>query len=133
MIKHLNERHQPRFSPIYDTARALFWNRSEEQIKQIYKDRVRREQVMLKYLKNSKPKIGIENQSNCNHIDMIRFLNGRKFEGTQEIVRTMVNKQNAKLCIELLNDEFCSLLSTERLDLISEFINFRMDKLIEEL
>ena len=38
VIVHGHRRHEPYFSPIYDSARALFWNDSESKLEEIKKD-----------------------------------------------------------------------------------------------
>jgi hypothetical protein len=48
------------FSPIYDTARGLFWNSSESTVKQVLSrtDKNGRNQSIEKYVLSSRPKIG---------------------------------------------------------------------------
>ncbi len=133
VVKHLRGDHQPRFSPIYDTARALFWNRSDSQIKEIYNDKFRKEKMLYNYIKKSKPKIGIEKFSDCNHFDVVRLLNTNRFNETKDIVNTLINKANADKCRELIYDEFGSLLSKERLELIVNCLSLRFSLLEKEI
>ncbi|MEX2336528.1 MAG: HipA domain-containing protein [Fulvivirga sp.] len=133
VLKHLGGNHQPIFSPIYDTARAFLWNRSEDQIKSIYNDHNRTESFLRKYIHRSRPKIGIEKKSDCNHLDIIRLLNQNRFNGTKDIVRGLINKATAKMCLELINDEFGDLLSKERLYLITKCLDLRFTLLEGEL
>lgn len=129
VLKHISGGHQPKFSPIYDTARAFFWNRSEDQLKIIYNDPKRINPFLMKYIKESKPKIGLEKNSKCNHLDIIEMLNTNKFNGTKDIVLSFINKANAKTCNELLNDEFGNLLSKERLNLVTKCLDLRYNML----
>lgn len=125
ILKHLQGKHQPMFSPIYDTARALFWNRSEEHLKKIVKDTNQLDKMLNNYVLNSKPKIGLEKNSKCNHIDIIRALNGDKFNGTKDIVNGLITRANAKRCHELIYDEFSSLLSEERIEVVTKCLSLR--------
>jgi len=133
VVKHLDHKHQPRFSPIYDTARALMWNRSEEQVISYFNDHSRCESMLRKYVNNSRPKIGIEKNSNCNHIDMVRLLNSGKFKGTKEIVYDFINEEVVKKSIEVLRDEFDSLLGEERMSLITKCLSLRFKVLLKEI
>jgi hypothetical protein len=105
ILKHLDDKHQPYFSPIYDTARALFWNRPEEYIRKVYNNRNQREDLILKYVKQSKPKIGLEKTINTSHVDIIKVLCTKKFGHTKDIVLEHINKQNFENCVDLLNGE----------------------------
>jgi hypothetical protein len=62
-----------RFSPIYDTARALFWNQSEPELTTKIQNG-----SCLKYLEsyssNSRPKTGCEGVLNPNHFDLVKGL-----------------------------------------------------------
>jgi len=133
ILKHLEGRHQPKFSPIYDTARALFWNRSEEHLKKIVKDENQFKQMLNNYVTRSKPKIGLEKNSQCNHFDLIKALNGNKFYGTKDIVNGFINRDNAKKCIELINDEFSTILSEERILVITKCLSLRFEYLFKEI
>jgi hypothetical protein len=109
ILKHLDDKHQPYFSPIYDTARALFWNRPEEYIRKVYNNRNQREDLILKYVKQSKPKIGLEKTINTSHVDIIKVLCTKKFGHTKDIVLEHINKQNFENCVDLLNGELKTL------------------------
>ena len=60
------------FSKIYDTARGLLWNRTEEQINTIISNNDIKG-FIKKYCKNSKPKIGIEDKKTVNHFELIEY------------------------------------------------------------
>jgi hypothetical protein len=60
----------PRFSPIYDTARALFWDKSEQQVKKILNNR----QQLEGYINRSRPMIGWEKERKVRHFNLVRLL-----------------------------------------------------------
>lgn len=127
VLKHLKARHQPYFSPIYDTARAFFWNRSEKQL--LKYDPVARTKMIRNYVHRSKPKIGIERKENCNHEDIVRLLCANRFSDTRAIVYEMITEQNQKRVHEMLHDEFGHILSPIRLSFITECVNLRFTML----
>ncbi len=125
VIKHLNDKHQPYFSPIYDTARALFWNRREDDIQKLHKNHYQRNKLLENYVTKSKPKIGLENKSNASHLDIIKALCSKRYGNTKEIVNDLINDEKIQACNDLLNGELRPLLSLERLSLITECLNLR--------
>lgn len=132
VIKHLNDNHQPRFSPIYDTARALFWNRSDAQLERFVKDKVARNRMINNYAVKSSPKTGIEKNTNPNHIDIIKLLYSNKFQGTKDLVLEYITRKNHERMKELVADEFGSVFSEERIQLILECLDLRF-KLLEKV
>ena len=115
----------PTFSPIYDTARGLFWNFSEDKIA-IYLDdleRLRGERLN-KYMQRSKPKIGIENKTNINHFTLVNHIldNYPQYRKSYEEV---INSNYLERSLEIINTDFSSLLSSNRRNLISECLKRR--------
>jgi hypothetical protein len=60
VIRSVELRQEPCFSPIYDTARGLLWNESEEKIVDLALSDARAKVYLQKYIKGSRPKIGWE-------------------------------------------------------------------------
>ena len=125
VLKHLRDKHSPIFSPIYDTARALFWNNSNNYFLRFTPNPTDRKETILKYIRNSKPKTGVEKNAESNHLDIIKLLYSTKFSGTKDIVSELVTNQNENNIVQLLNDEFANLLSEERISFITECITLR--------
>ncbi len=68
-VKNKNDVH---FSPIYDTARALFWNVHEDKFAEYPLFSEQAKNYIKKYCEKSRPKIGIEGQKNINHFDLVK-------------------------------------------------------------
>jgi len=62
----------PKFAPVYDTARALYWNFSDEKVQNVTQCPEMMRVQIEKYGKNSKLKMGIENRNNPNHFKFVR-------------------------------------------------------------
>ena len=119
----------PQFAPIYDTARALFWNVSEKKIKEIDKENKRREVFLEKYVRSSRSKIGLEGKPVENHFDIIK----RVAEMEVIDVGELINEKSLKICNELIDNEFRYIVSEARINLIKDCLNLRMRKLLELL
>lgn len=89
--------------------------------------------MLINYVVKSKPKIGLEKNSQCNHFDIIRTLKSNKFEGTKDIAYELINKQNHDKSIELIHDEFASIMSQERIKVITKCLTLRFEYLFKEL
>lgn len=71
IITNISGKEKPIFSPIYDTARGLFWNEHEDKLKRILQDKNRLPQFIMSYAENSVPKIGWEGLNKLNYFDLI--------------------------------------------------------------
>lgn len=133
ILKHLRDKHQPRFSPIYDTARAFFWNRSEDHFQKFKNNATGRTKMITNYVVKSKPKTGVEKNDDANHRDLIKLLCSNKFKGTREIVYDLVTDKNKDRIIDLIQGEFGRILSQDRQLFITECIILRFDLLKGEM
>src|SRR5690554_5812005 len=133
IVKHIHNKYDPKFSPIYDTARGLLWNKSEDTIDKLVIDKSYCASFLNKYIHNSKPKIGIENQRITSHFDLVKKLNGNTFKGTREIVNSMINEKTLTLCSELIMDEMRSLLSPNRQLIRNKCLSLRIRTLLNLL
>jgi len=131
ILKHLKDKHQPFFSPIYDTARALFWNRAEAHFHKYRTDSGSRTKMIKNYVIKSKPKTGVEKNDDTNHQDLIKLLCSKKFKNTRDIAHEMITEESKNKIIDLIHDEFGSILSNERKMFITECINLRFQLLKE--
>lgn len=122
---------QPRFSPIYDTARALFWNLGENSVRDFFKDENRLRQRVSSYVSKSSPKIGVEKKVNITHIEMISKLMGTSFSGTRDVVQSLIHEGNKVKCLAFINTSLHHLLSPERCQLITECLKLRFETLID--
>ena len=129
VIENIKGAYPPKFSPIFDTARGLFWNYPEEKIREIILSGNKSSHIR-KYSKNSSPKIGIENEKNINHFKLIQILaNKENFfrDCINEIVDAALSANEEKL----FNEKFRYLISHDRVELIQECLSYRKSKLKE--
>lgn len=69
VITQVAGKRAPRFSPIYDTARALLWNTNEDGLE---KQEHRMDQFLDRYVRECYPMIGWDGLNNPNHFAVTR-------------------------------------------------------------
>lgn len=120
----------PRFAPIYDTARGLFWNYHEDKIDELSSDVRKKQKHLRKYSANSRPKIGIEGRNKTNHFECIEQIYER-FPDYADSISDVLETANGVNEGELIEDVYRSLLSPRRRDLISDCLHYRKKALLE--
>jgi hypothetical protein len=91
VVTNIQNIKSPKFAPIYDTARALFWNFSDDKVFNVARNDELIEIQIEKYGKNSKPKMGIENRNNPNHFKFIEEAYNRFPNYTHCITKVIKN------------------------------------------
>jgi len=122
----------PRFSPIYDSARGLFWNRNEQNIEQKFfegkgkKTRIN-QTALLKYMTASRPKIGWEGwdgTKEINHFQLIELIN-EHYPSYNKICKRLLNDVTLQTILSLIKAEFITFYTPKRYLLVSECLKQR--------
>ena len=127
VITHVAGDRPPRFSPVYDTARALFWNVTEDGLSE---QEHRFEDFLRKYVLGSYPKTGWDRCKSLNHFDLVLKI----FEDRPIYRKTITNLYVENLLERvqiLLDGEFANLLSPIRKHFISACLKMRLGKYAE--
>jgi hypothetical protein len=114
------------FSPIFDTARGLFWNDSEATVKKRLHDR----QSLEAYVRRSLPQIGWEGEDNLNHIELTQRV-GASAPEWRDAIKKVYSSFDADKCARMLDGEFGRLLSSKRILLIDKCLRLRHQLLVE--
>lgn len=119
---------RPKFSPIYDTARGLLWNWSDNSIKKQLLELKSGSKKVEKYIKNASPRISIEGNSEINHFDLISYIWNKypDFKGTISNILALKNLHKIQL---LYQSEFKHYFIPERNELACFILNARFSKL----
>ncbi len=133
VISHIKNEHKPYFSPIYDTARGLLWNQSDEKVISLQKDLNNPSNKKLEnYVLQSLPKISVPGNVKCNHFELIEFLeNNNYFNYEHKSVWT--NRKFLQEAIVKLNSDFKHLFIKERKEVIQFILEIRFNKISEIL
>ena len=101
-----------RFSPIFDTARGMFWNMTEERIR----NRLANPVELESYIDMSGPQIGWEGRVKLNHFQLISliYVNFPQYQDSIRVATLLVNFDE---CAKMIEEEFSPLLSSERISL----------------
>lgn len=119
---------QPVFAPLYDSARGLFWNDSDEKINSNY---IQWKQAgnskIKKYSNNSLPRISIEDKKNANHFDLIEYII-KENSNYKEIVRSLCSEDMERKVINKFKTEYSQFFIQERHLMIVELLEYRFNK-----
>ena len=116
---------EPKFAPIYDTARSLFWNESEFKLERIAKDEKTYKEFLERYCIKSKAKIGIENHGQVNHVALVKCLKEKDLISVEEL-KQFFSESNFNKVKDVIVKEFSPLLSELRIKYICDYLDVRM-------
>ena len=130
VIEDVRGKNAPRLAPIYDSARALFWNNPDQFLyEQAHsKDLKRREHFMRKYVENCQPKTGWDGMGAPNHFELIENI-AKRDEHYLKILESVIPSSIEKSLIFLFEGEFKGLLSSERQSFMVECLVERRSRL----
>ena len=128
VIVPIQKSRAPRFSPVYDTARALFWNISESRVRQMLTD----SQQLEKYVINCEAPIGCDKEANVDFFRLIGLI-WENFEGYRSNIEKFLPHFPLKLSCEMVDKHFGTLFSKERSELIKRCLRLRRGKLLEAI
>jgi hypothetical protein len=112
---------KPKFAPIYDSARGLYWNESEHKIKRRI-NKQKNGRVVLDidgYLHHAKPKMGWDGAENLNHFEFVEKLCAES-DRFKEIAGHLSREAYLSAVLALIEKEFSSLFSANRKLLLKE-------------
>lgn len=127
VVVHERRRHKPYFSPIYDSARALFWNDPEFKLKCIAKhpDPNQLSNFIRRYVNKSRPKTGWDGEDNPNHFDLIRKI-AENYPDLRPVLSNIRYDQLLRSVGQTLNVDFKSLMSPIRRKMIENCLMRRL-------
>ena len=124
----------PRFAPLYDSARGLLWNVSDQDIIADYasyrhylKDTTGKHgNKIVNYVRDAAPRISIEGNQKATHIELIDFLKRWNSEFRQ-VADELSRVENEHKVLDMLQSEFYPFFIPERKALIDVIIKRRFD------
>jgi hypothetical protein len=125
IIRHIKGNDKPVFSPIYDTARGLFWNDHEDKIRRIASNKIDFQSFVEKYADNSTPKTGWEGDKKLTHFQLVEKLKTLPFAINCELIKDACSDLKLKRVISMIEKDFRDLMSPERRELIIACVSYR--------
>lgn len=123
----MEDKGKTRFSPIYDTARGLFWSTSDAQIDVWSKNPQQVVSQIRKYAEGAKPQTGWDSAGNINHFQLIELL--AKEARFTPFIAKMRQQSNADKIFRLIDTDFICLMTPQRRHLIKKYIQTRFERL----
>ena len=117
------------FSPIYDTARGLFWNYSEEKIYNIVDVNKQVDAHITKYCKESRPKIGWEGVKKLKHFELFEKIYSNEYYITKDDVKALLQPTLLDKMILHVNQKYSHLMSGNRIMMICKCLEYRFNEL----
>lgn len=119
------------FSPIYDTARGLYWNSSEKEVKKILSstDKFGKNIKIQNYVLSSRPKIGWDGEGSLSHIELLRRIFESEIGISKDNFVNLVSTVNLNKCLDVINNDFCRLFSENRRRLMTECLTLRFTEI----
>lgn len=128
IITHIKNKHLPYFSPIYDTSRALFWNESEQSLKNKFYPSD--DSKFINYSENAKPKIGWDNEKNINHFKLFELIAQNECGISTKNIEEILSDKNLKEISDMIDKEFQDIISKERAEIIKSYLAYRRKRLL---
>ncbi|MCK4920708.1 MAG: HipA domain-containing protein [Bacteroidales bacterium] len=125
IIRNIKGKEKPVFSPIYDTARGLFWNEDEAKISKILSDKNRLNSFIIKYSNNSSPKIGWEGKVKLNHFEMVEEILNLPKAVECKMILNVCKPDALNRVLSMIDREFLQLISERRRTLIKAYLVYR--------
>ena len=129
VIRSVEGSFQPYFSPIYDTARGLFWNDSDSKLTGIVEVNKITDSHIRKYCKSSRPQIGWEGETNLNHFQLFEKIYTNKFYISGDEIKRLLAPLVLEQMIKEVRNNFQSLMTTNRIILICKCLEYRFNEL----
>lgn len=129
VIRSIDSSFQPYFSPVYDTARGLFWNYSENKVNDIVEINKTADAHIRKYCQESRPKIGWEGEKKLNHFKLFEKIYANEFYVSTMEIRELLVPSLLEQMIEEVRHNFCSLMSKNRVFMICKCLEYRFNEL----
>jgi hypothetical protein len=118
----------PRFAPIFDTARALFWNVPETRVRQMLSDK----RQLDTYVSKCAPPFSWDDEPNVDFFRLIGLI-WRSFDKCKPHIGKLLNDQALERTFLMVDKEFSALMSSDRRQLIKECLLLRYKKLKETI
>lgn len=133
IIRSIKQSFQPHFSPVYDTARGLFWNDDDDKIICCTSDRQQRINYIIKYCRKSRPKLGWEGEKNINHFKLVEKIYNNQFYISKTEIKELFLPTVLERMFATIDVNFSHLFCKQRILLIKECIEYRYNEICKLL
>lgn len=129
VIRSIDNSFQPYFSPVYDTARGLFWNYSESKLTDIVVINKTIDSHIRKYCKSSRPKIGWEGEKDPNHFQLFEKIYKNKYFISAYEIKSLFLQPVLDQMLQEIRCNFLPLMSVNRITMICKCLEYRFNEM----
>ncbi len=116
----------PRFAPVFDTARALFWNIPEKRVVTMLTNKMSFES----YVNKCRAPIGWDKKKEVDFFELIALI-WKEFVFCRKHIEKFLDADKLNDIAKILDEDFGKLISEERRELIKSCLHLRQGKLKE--
>lgn len=120
----------PTFAPVFDSARGLLWNTSDEGVVKHWKNYKNSGKKIVHYVERAYPRISIEQNKEANHFELLSFIK-QQHPDFKRIIDDLANPQREEHVLHMLEKEFYPFFIPERRALIRIILQTRFNKVRE--
>lgn len=128
VIRPFGTKFEPRFSPVYDTARGLLWNMSDTNIENKVKAQGK-EAFIRKYCNQSKPKLGWEGEHQLNHFRLMELIYTNECYITKEEIQQLFINHILQKMQDMVRTRFAQFYTPLRIELINLCLEYRYNEI----
>ncbi len=128
VIRSIDNSSQACFSPVYDTARGLFWNYSEGKLMDIVANKAIDTHVR-KYCESSRPKIGWEGEKEINHFRLFEKIYKNEYYISSDEIKSLLLQSVLERMLQEIRHDFLPLMSVNRITMICKCLEYRFNEL----
>lgn len=132
IVRDISGKNEPRFAPIFDTARGLFWNVPDHVVAAKHSNSKEREKYVTTYVNGAKTKFGWDGDSTVSHFDLVSLLK----DAYPRVVPSVQAKSSPERLLDIeamIKKEFGNLMTEARRSLIMECLSCRLHTVAESL
>ena len=127
VIRDITGKRPIEFAPIYDTARGLFWNAPDSHLTQVCSSESSRRHYLNQYIERSTCKMGWDGADKFTHFELVKHIRDAYPAFVPQLVQVS-DASRIERIEEVVNEEFASLMTPLRRDLIIDCLKIRLEK-----
>lgn len=128
VIQHVRGEYPPRFSPIFDSARGLFWNYDSETLKRRHNTKSERKGFLLGYIGGATPMTTWEGRDEAlDHFELIQSI-VQEYPEYESVLKDHFQPEALGRISDCLESEFGNLMCEARRRLIYDCLRGRLSR-----
>ncbi len=116
---------RPTFAPLYDSARGLMWNLSDENIIKRLNEYKSGGKKVLNYIRDASPRVSIEGNNAVNHFELIKCVKEKNKSDYGQIIKELSSEKVEEEVLKTISCEFSSFFKKERFEIIKLILKKR--------